>query len=90
MYVVFFKYIFVENFNTSSRSHQPITWNCNDKILGAEGPTYGAEKNKHLQIIPFPSSSWEQYGLQWGQNLRILTGKKHPKIELQRLPKIGI
>ena len=36
MYVVFLKYIFVENFNTSSRSHQPIPWNCNDKILEAE------------------------------------------------------
>ena len=38
MYVVFLKYIFVENFNTSSRSHQPVPWNCNDKILGAKGP----------------------------------------------------
>ena len=37
MYVVFLKYIFVENFNTSSRSHQLIPWNCNDKVLGAEG-----------------------------------------------------
>ena len=45
MYVVFLKYIFVENFNTSSRSHQPIPWNCNAKILGAEGPR--ADKNKY-------------------------------------------
>ena len=37
MYVVFLKYTFVENFNISSRSHQPIPWNSNDKILGAEG-----------------------------------------------------
>ena len=37
MYVVFLKYIFVENFNTSSRSHQPIPWNFNNEILGAEG-----------------------------------------------------
>ena len=37
MYAVFLKYIFVENFNTSSRSHQRITWNCNDKILETEG-----------------------------------------------------
>ena len=37
MHVIFLKYIFVENFNTLSRSRQPIPWNCNDKILGAEG-----------------------------------------------------
>ena len=45
MYVVFLKYILVENFNTSTRSHQPIPWNCNDKNLGADdrGLTYGAE-----------------------------------------------
>ena len=45
MYVVFLKYIFVENFNTPSRSHQPIPWNCDDKILEAEGPrAKGREK----------------------------------------------
>ena len=45
MYVVFLKYIFVQNFNTSSESHQPIPWNCNVKFMGPRGrrPTYGAE-----------------------------------------------
>ena len=54
MNVVFLKYIFVENLNTSSRSHQPIPWNCNDKILGAKEPRANiwgrgprAEKSKY-------------------------------------------
>ena len=54
MHVVFLKYIFVENFNTSFSSHQPIPWNCKDKIFGAEGPRadiWGkelrAEKNEY-------------------------------------------
>ena len=39
MYVAFFEdnYIFVDNFNTSSQSYQPIPWNCNNKILGTKG-----------------------------------------------------
>ena len=39
IYVVIFEdnYIFVENVNTSSRSYQPIPWNCNNKIYGTEG-----------------------------------------------------
>ena len=47
MYIAFFEdnYIFVDNFNTSSRSYQPIPWNCNYKIWEAEGPR--AEENKY-------------------------------------------
>ena len=50
MYVAFFEdnYIFVDNFNTSSQWYQPIPWNCNDKIWGAEGPR--AEENKYPHI----------------------------------------
>ena len=55
MYVVFLKYTFVENFNTSSQSYQSIPWNCNDKNWGAEGPR--AEKNKYpfenVSIVTF-------------------------------------
>ena len=51
MYVVFLKFIFVENFNTSSQSYQPIPWNCNDKIWRAEGrhmgPKAEGQKNKY-------------------------------------------
>ena len=52
MYVVFLKYIFVENFNTSSRSHQPIPWNCNNKILGAEGRHMGPRAKGQEKQIP--------------------------------------
>ena len=61
MHVAFFEdnYIFVDNFNISSRSYQPISWNYNHKIWAAEGPRgreprvniwdWGlrGEKNKH-------------------------------------------
>ena len=30
-------YIFVDNFNISARSYQPIPWNCNNKTYVAEG-----------------------------------------------------
>ena len=49
MYVAFFEdnYIFVHNFNISSRSYQPIPWNYNKYLAGrgAEDrvPTYEAE-----------------------------------------------
>ena len=58
----------MENFNTSSWSHQAIPWNCDDKILGAEdrGPTYGAEdrelrKTNTQEFIWNSSLTWERF-----------------------------
>ena len=37
-YILEALYIFADNVNTSSRSYQPIPWNCTDKIYRAEDP----------------------------------------------------
>ena len=82
MYVVFLKYIFVENFNTSSRSHQPIPWNCNDKSLVAEGPrdrgpTYGAEgREKQIPIIKLSNNIYIHFALE-KEVEKIVVLKKH-------------